>query len=379
MPARLAAAGQLGYSIRVQGTGENGFRFEREDGTYLMRSPFTPGLAGGPVALLPADEAASFWAAAVAVTAEQADLPQGTRDYLLGLSPMPSEVGASFTEDPVGGMSFPLEALSLPDVDPIREETQTTVELGYRGLLGGRALVAGDLWYSRRKDFVTPLTVQTPFITLDRADVEALVVPGLMDLGYPEAVARVIAAGLASVPLGVISSPDVNANGAQLLATYTNVNDELDLWGLDLSGTVLLTDLWSVSGSASFVSDDAFETDRGGLVVLNAAKDKGSVTVTYDDGARGFFGEVRARFSGGYPASSGVYEATACLPDAPAETEPCVDAFTLVDLNLAYEISALPGASLQLSVQNLFDEPYRSFPGVPEVGRMALLGARYRF
>ncbi|MEX1257992.1 MAG: TonB-dependent receptor [Gemmatimonadota bacterium] len=379
MPARLAAAGQLGYSIRVQGTGTEGFAFAQEDGSYLMRSPFTPVLAGGPTDLIPAAAAANYWAAAVNVAVQLADLPDVTRDYLLSLQPTPAVLRASFTADPTSGIAFPLAALSLPDLDPIREETQTTYEFGYRGLIGGRALVAGDLWYSQRKNFVTPLTVQTPFITLNREDVEALVVDGLVNQGYAEPVARAIAAGLAAVPLGVVSSPDVNANGAQLLATYTNVDDELELWGLDLSATFLLTDLWAVSGSASFVSDDAFETDRGEIVVLNAPKEKGSLAVKYDDSVRGIFGEVRARFSGGFPASSGVYEATACLPDAPAVTEPCVESFTLVDLNLAYDVPALPGASIQLSVQNLLGEAYRSFPGVPEIGRMGLLGVRYEF
>jgi outer membrane receptor protein involved in Fe transport len=134
-----------------------------------------------------------------------------------------------------------------------------------------------------------------------------------------------------------------------------------------------------VSGSASFVSDDAFETDLGQIVVLNAPKEKGSVAVKYDDSGRGLFGEVRARFSGGFPASSGVYEGTACLPTAPTETEPCVESFTLVDLTFGYDVPSLPGTSLQLTVQNAFDDPYRSFPGVPEVGRMTLLGVRYRF
>jgi len=379
MPARLAAAGQLGYSIRVQGTGTEGFSFAREDGSYLMRSPFTPVQAGGPAQLVPAAAAATYWAAAVNVTAVQADLPALTRNYLLSLQPTPEELGASFTADPTSGNAFPLALLSLPDLDPIREETQTTFELGYRGLLAGRALVAGDLWYSKRKNFVTPLTVQTPFITFDVGDVEALVVDGLVNLGYSAPVARVIAAGLAAVPVGVVSSPDVNANGAQLLSTYTNVDDALELWGVDLSATVLLSDSWSVSGSASFVSDDAFETDRGGIVVLNAPKEKGTVSVQFDDPEMGLYGEVRARISGGFPASSGVYEATACLPNAPSETEECVEPFTLVDLNFSYQVPRLPGASIQLSVQNFLDEGYRSFPGVPEIGRMGLLGFRYEF
>jgi outer membrane receptor protein involved in Fe transport len=56
-----------------------------------------------------------------------------------------------------------------------------------------------------------------------------------------------------------------------------------------------------------------------------------------------------------------------------------VASYTLFDVNVGYPVPGLPGASLQLAVQNLFDEGYRSFPGVPQVGRMALLRLRYEF
>jgi len=34
---------------------------------------------------------------------------------------------------------------------------------------------------------------------------------------------------------------------------------------------------------------------------------------------------------------------------------------------------------VQLSVQNLLDEEYRSYPGMPEIGRLAMLRLRYEF
>jgi outer membrane receptor protein involved in Fe transport len=184
---------------------------------------------------------------------------------------------------------------------------------------------------------------------------------------------------MAQVPVGVISSADVNANGAQLLATYTNVADEIDLWGVDLSGTYLLSDLWSVTGSASFVNEDSFTSDRGQTVVLNAPKTKGSVGLGYRDEARGASAELRARFSSEFPASSGVYEGLACLATAPEGSEPCVEDYTLVDLTASYDIPGFPGASLQLTVQNLLDEEYRSFPGVAPIGRLGLARLRYEF
>jgi outer membrane receptor protein involved in Fe transport len=57
--------------------------------------------------------------------------------------------------------------------------------------------------------------------------------------------------------------------------------------------------------------------------------------------------------------------------------EECVNSFTLFDLLLGYQVRQIPGVAFQLSVQNLLDANYRSYPGVPRVGRMALLRLRY--
>jgi outer membrane receptor protein involved in Fe transport len=46
---------------------------------------------------------------------------------------------------------------------------------------------------------------------------------------------------------------------------------------------------------------------------------------------------------------------------------------------MGYRIPRVAGASLQLTVQNIFDSNYQSFVGVPEIGRMALLRLRYDF
>ncbi len=76
---------------------------------------------------------------------------------------------------------------------------------------------------------------------------------------------------------------------------------------------------------------------------------------------------------------SGVYNGTACIePDVPG-TEDCVDSYTLLDLTTSYEIPGFRGAAIQLAVTNLLDEDYRSFPGVPAIGRMAIVRFKYAF
>ncbi len=388
-------AALLGYSLRIQGTGTDGFHFRQADDSFLMRSPFTPDGFGGPAQLVPAS-AAAYWAAAVQVVAQKAaaagtPLDPTTVSYLLGLDPS-GAVGSSYYH-PSTGARGSLADLELPDVNPIRESTTTTFEAGYKGVLAERLLVAADVWYSKRENLVTPLTIATPFITLDGTQTVGFLTQRFMaDFGMDQATAQAQAialtcgaggvsdctGGLAAIPVGVISSADVNANGAQLLTTYFNVEDELDVYGLDLSASALLSDAWSVSGTLSLVNENTFETKRGETVTLNAPKTKGSLALAYRGADSGLSGEVRARFNDEFPVRSGVYNGTLCIGGTEPGAEPCVDSFTLFDVVLGYRLP-LQGASLQLSVQNLLDAEYRSFPGVPTIGRMAMFRLKYDF
>lgn len=378
---------RLGYSIRVQGTGDQGFSFRQPDGTYLMRSPFTPQQLGGPSQLLPAN-AASFWAAAVQVIAAQAaamgqPLPANLIAYLSQLRPTGAQIGTNYF-DVVRNQLAPLSDLQLDALDPIRESTSDTYEAGYKGILGDRLLIAADVWYSRRENLVTPLTVQTPLILMNGQQIGAFLVPRFMqDLGMSQqqavALATQLATGLAQVPVGVISSADVNANGAQLLTTYVNVDEAIDVWGSDISASALLTNSLTLGLSASFVNDDMFETESGLLVALNAPKRKGSATLSYLNETNPLNGELRLRYTGSYPVNSGVYVGTRCIGDTSPLAEDCVDSYTLLDLALGYKLPIRQNTTLQLAVQNLLNDGYRSFPGSPEIGRMALLRLKYEF
>lgn len=376
------ALAALGYSVRVQGTGRDGFQIAQSDGSFLMRSPFTP---GDPSALVPAN-AALYWNAAVAVM-EARGLPAQMAGYLRQIAPLAAEaVGTSFLDAATGDL---VSAPPFDRVDPIRESTTTSIEGGYRGVIANKLLLAADVWWARKNDLVTPLTPVTPLVLLEGTSTVQFLVPRLMqDLGMSQEQATATALqlagsasapGLASIPVGVVSSADINANGAQLLTTYYNVDDELDYYGLDLSANYLFSDAFSLAGTLSLVNDNVFETDRGESITLNAPKTKASVSGTYRHLGIGLSTEVRMRYNDSFPVRSGVYNATRCIePDVPG-TEECVDSYTLLDLTTSYEIPGFRGAAIQLAVTNLLDEEYRSFPGVPNIGRMAILRLKYAF
>jgi outer membrane receptor for ferrienterochelin and colicins len=386
-------AARLGYSLRIQGTGDRGFTLRGPDGSLQFRSPFTPETLGGPVQLLSTAQARAIgWPAAVQVVAAGsaaagAPLPAQMIQYLAGLSPASLELDYA-----APGARGRLNTLDVQNIPAIRESTSNTFEVGYKGILGQRVLLSADVWWSRRMNLVTPLTIATPFLHFEQGTTQAYLTQALtqffMGAGMPQqqaaataaATATGLAPGFAAVPIGVLSSPDVNANGAQLLMTFYNVDESFDIYGSDISATAIVNDTWSVDATLSLVNQDRFTTTGGELVTLNAPKRKTTVAAIYRDQARGLNGEARLRHTAGYPVVSGVYRASQCVDPQPvAGAEPCVQAYSLLDVTLGYRVPRFTGASVQFTVQNLLDEDYRSFPGVPRTGRMALLRLRYDF
>ena len=386
--ATSTTAAQLGYSLRVQGTGKNGFSFTQPAGGFLMRSPFTRDPSGNPVpaTLVPANAPAFFQAAleTVRLGAAARGAPIDP-NVLRALQTIPAAslapIGTVFL--PVtGGDPRPLSELQIPDVAPIRESQTQSIEFGYKGILGARLLLAADVWFEKRSNLTTPLTQLTPLVLINGPQLAPVIVQRLVSQGFTVAQASAVAGALvpqlASIPVGVISSADVSSTGAQLLFTYYNVDDEVNVNGVDLAATALLSDAWSLTANTSFVNKDLFTTDRGETVTLNAPKRKGSLAVAYVNNQRGLTGEFRARYNDQFPVRSGVYNGTKCIGGKELGAEDCIDSYTLLDLNVGYRLP-VRGASIQAMITNLLDEDYRSFPGVPNIGRMALLRLRFDF
>jgi outer membrane receptor protein involved in Fe transport len=132
-----------------------------------------------------------------------------------------------------------------------------------------------------------------------------------------------------------------------------------------------------VGGMYSHMSEDYFQVASGTSVALNAPKDKGSLSLTFRDVLSGVNASGRVRFTSGFPAQSADFQGTACITDGGGLFEEnCVDSYAIMDLNAGYEVPNT-AATIQISVNNLLDTGYRSFVGVPRVGRFTLVRVRY--
>ncbi len=376
----------LGYGLRAFGTGRDGWSLLNADGSLKgFRSPFNPAGAGE---MLPIQAAPAFWQAAIQVL--QAQVAAGALPpelgqilpVLLGLNPTAADIGAMLAH-PTEGWVIPADqaATRLRDVPSIEESNTETIEAGWTGILEQRLKLTADVYFTRKNNFVSPLLVQTPLVLLNGQDVGAFIstpiftaiYQQLRAAGVPEAQAQQmaqqqtqalapqLAAGIAQIPLGVASSPEISG-GSDLVVTYRNVGD-LDLWGSDLALQWFVNDDWSVQGTYSYVSDDLFPIDDGDPIALNSPKHKGSVSLSYRNLRQGFNAETRVRFKSSFPAISAGFEGE-------------VPSSEVVDLTLGYQVPNT-AATVQLMVNNLFDSEYKSFVGVPSIGRFAMLRVKY--
>jgi iron complex outermembrane receptor protein len=360
--------GPLGYSTRAYGSGRDGWSLQDTPGTvHGMRSPFNPAGAGQ---LLGAD-ATTLWQMAVNALFGAGAINAGEAALLGALTPTNSDITRLLFDTNTKTFSSMTGAV-LDDLPPITEAYTETFEVGWTGLIEDWLSITADVYYMKKNDFVSPLVVETPLLFLDGADITAFLTPVVGG-----ATAAVLGAGAAMIPLGVVSSGEVGAQGADLIASYRNVGD-IDLWGADLAFRARLTNQWELGGSYSHMSEDYLAVAGGSPVALNAPKDKGSLSLNFRDVVSGFNASGRVRFTSSFPAQSADFEGTRCITGGAGGLfeENCVDSYAIFDLNAGYEVPNT-AATMQLSVNNVFDTGYRSFVGVPKIGRFAMLRVRY--
>jgi outer membrane receptor for ferrienterochelin and colicins len=378
------ALGPFGFRARAQAPGRTGFSFRGGDGLlHGVRSPFAPGLQMTAADLIPVTVANIYDLQATGLRA--ALLAQGLPDAVV--TPVVGAIRAlkahpNFqtltlnTLDPVAGMA-PLTGTSIDDVPGINESISNVFEVGYKGILGDRLLLAADVWHERKTNFTSPLILQTPLILVNPQQLVPFLVEQLTPV-VGQAAAQQFAAGMAQIPGGVISSPDVSVAAPNLVFTYRNFG-EVKLTGFDVSATALLSDRLQLGLTGSIAGDDHFivplEGQRDQIVALNAPKRKATANVNYREAPFGLNGEVRMRHTAEFPVNSADYVGTECV----GGVGECVSAATLFDITAGYVFRTLPGVSLSLTVQNVFNEAYTSFIGVPTVGRLGMLRLKYEF
>ena len=348
------------FNVRVSGVPKSGFTFKRD----------TNGGVGGlymqPVQLyfpqnqdfIPAD-ATLLWDKAIEIITQI----EGS-----GLEPMYNNLRSvptpNLTEvqsvlkafNPTTGESELVDPSLVTNIRSLAATKTNSFEFGYKGVWNDRLLINADIYYSRIKDFIGPLLVETPNVFFDRASLEQYLSPFI-------SAAPAFARMMSVIPLGTVTPQQTRYPGDVLL-TYKNFGD-IDLFGADLEANFLATKHLTLTGTYSFVSKNLFD-DVDGVrdIALNAPKNKFSLGVHYRNRNSGIGGGLRFRSVEGFPVNSGIFIGE-------------VDSYGLFDLNAGVDLPGESGIRLALTVQNLFNNKHREFVGAPEVGRLALFQVKY--
>ena len=289
-------------------------------------------------------------------------------------------------EKVAAGDSAPFDPVAdVLDVPLTRSTTSETFELGYKGIVGEKLVVAADLYHTRIKDFVSPIQVQTPNVFLDPASLGAALgasvgevlagnaelaaavapldnmqVPGTLSgngNGSPvDEIATLFASGAASIPFGTVT-PEQAFDPTAVMLTYRNFG-EISLNGLDVNLAYFLSDQWSLTGSYSYVDETLFEKVDGiADIALNAPGNKFKLGTSYTFDQEQLTLGAQWRYVGAFRQESGVFVGD-------------VDAYSLLDLNASCRLPFGDNLRLGVDVSNALDNKHRTFIGAPEIGRL---------
>ncbi|HUF13386.1 MAG TPA: TonB-dependent receptor [Longimicrobiales bacterium] len=373
----------LQYDVRAQGTTDEGLHFAfDENGVPMHRSPFALFFGGSDQTFYPTTTERVWDEVAAVVSASN----PSAGAFLASLEPTESDVAidirtlntatSTFASTPggVGGIE------NIPQVLPT---ITNTFEVGYKGLIGENLLLGANAYYSLIDDFTSALRVVTPNVFLNPADIEAYLLANGADCvtattlavnigGANEPVDVCDGSTLAprpGLPIGVITAQEAGGTFPALMLTYQNLG-RVELFGIDMSATVIVDDRWEIDAGLAFISDDEFVANEGEVteetIPLNAPTQKATGSVRYRNDDFGVTGRVRGRYVNGFPANSGVYSGD-------------VESYTSFDVTAGYRLPFAEGLSLTVDVQNVLNTDYQTFVGAPALGRFTLLRLMYEF
>jgi outer membrane receptor for ferrienterochelin and colicins len=411
--------GTTGYTIRALGVPSSGFFYPTgstngRDGLY-MRSIF-PVLNTGAVTVGTAPHtridahAGSMYRTLVAANAaafQTALLNAGVTagnvgtvfNALLnsggGAGPTPAQVRTVmmlFNPALLPGSPYVLadsvQFSELSAVDRLKSTLSSTYELGYKAILADKWRLAVNGWYQQMENFTTPAANVTPSLFMQGAGAGGLgaYIGGILaaEAGAGRVPAAAVAplanaftTTLASAPVGTVSmeqngiAGDLGlTNRADLVFTYRNVEETIDLYGADMAIDYDITDRITLLATGGYISKTTFANIPSGVgpLRINAPQYKASLAARYRNETKGLSGEVRGRYTDAFQVNSGVYVGA-------------VPVNMLLDASVTWRPTGAIGrnTTLSLSGTNLLDEQVPTFIGVPAVGRMILGRIQYTF
>jgi len=381
------------FSVRASGVPESGFTFRFDtDGNPFMHSL----LSSDPTRAIPIDDIAAVWDGVREV------LKQNLPDSLHALvdqipAPPPGAIKPDLRLlNPNTGLFDPFSRERIANRTPVEPTINSTIELGYKGIIAERIGLSVDLYRSHYTNFVGPLEVITPTVFMERTSLTQYLKEVFIAQGLSDSLATLQAnffapqvAGIPAfnkdfigVPLGTVSAEEATDPTAVML-TSRNYG-EVTLYGYNIALKAGILEGLTVGGSVSYV-DKNFIPNLDGVadLSLNAPKFKYTLDAEYRSAEYGLSVDARLRHVDGFRVNSGVY-----VGDVPG--------YSTIDLNIDYRVPFVDGLSATLTMQNLLtfveqpqqgsdatsyeiEEGHVEFVGTPAIGRLVLGRLSYSF
>jgi len=277
----------------------------------------------------------------------------------------------------------------LPDLVPIQPAITQSWEVGYKGIIQGRVLVAIDGYFAKRKNFTGPLQIKTPVVLIPnlQQDLTRDITEGLEARSEivntvelfgltPQRIAELLVEFAGSelpdgqTPIAIVQTNENNpgiGNFPEIMLTYPNFGN-IQYFGVDIATQLMINHRLTFFGNASWVSDDYFdktelnEETEDIELALNAPDFKFKIGGQYQR-KNGISMSVSGRYNKGFPVIAGQYVGD-------------VKSYTVIDLGIGYAFHQT-GIRADLGISNVLNSNHREFVGAPRLGRVASLRITY--
>lgn len=435
-------AGGSGFDVRALGnTPKTGLTFRRDCGSaqggLCMKSPYA-----GAGSFVPTSAASSFngfvtgrapaFQAGIAASLQANGIPAANAAGLATLAVnalralAPTDANLSTRLAYLTSGSVNIDPTKVTDIAPLKASFNNTYEVGYKGIIGNRFRYDVSYYGQERGDVGTSAAVSTPSVFIGNPQqlggylagpLAGALGPALTQAGLTPAQVQAIVGGvttslttsIASAPLGVVTFDNGSAPANVVYATYFNVNKKIWVNGLDIATDIVATDRLTFDVNFSYQSKNIFYDVPGGNgapLMSNSPNSRGSVGMRYRNENNGMGFELRTRYSESYPVNSGVYATNVAYPIAAGQAgasatpvpstslgynkcnpaaagtfcyENVPETFIFdAQVSKRFDIGAKK-LTWSINAANLFDNPTRTFPGVPEIGRLVMTRLQYAF
>ena len=270
------------------------------------------------------------------------------------------------------------------DYDVIKETTWAQAEFGYKGQVTDNMTLAVDVYQMNISDYVSNLQQISGFTIMaaDAGSYVAALLTGMagnanltafvnaMDsngqFGGADELAAAIAGGVAMLPTGSIA-PEQSPYGANIVVGYKQLTEDLKLNGLEATLNYFPSNDWNFYMNMSALSESTIDAEdqNGRISTVNMNTPKFKMGAGMQFTGEGTSYGMSLRYQDSYFA------------DGFASTSGQIPSFYTLGVNGKWNVDAVPGMSVGLSIDNITDVVHKETFLGPEMGRFTTLSVGY--